>query len=66
MSKKTLTGKYEVVIVNPAGKRFKSKTELRSFLDSQSDSDLDADSFDFSIGGNTKRSNIKLKTKKKK
>jgi len=66
VSKRTLTGKYDVHIINPSGKKFKTRTELKSFLDRQSDSELDIESFDFSLSGSTKRSNIKLKTKKKK
>ena len=66
MSKRTLTGKYDVFIINPSGRKFKSRTELKSFLDKQSDSELDIENFDFSLSGSTKRSNIKLKTVKKK
>ena len=65
--KRTVTGKYDVFIINPTGKKFKNKTELKSFLERQSDSDLDAENFDFSVSGVTsKRSNIKLSTKRKK
>lgn len=66
VSKRTLTGKYDVFIINPSGRKFKSRTELKSFLDKQSDSELDIENFDFSLSGSTKRSNIKLKTVKKK
>ena len=67
VKKRTVTGKYDVLIINPDGKTFKNKTELRSFLERQSDSDLEAENFDFSVSGMTsKRSNIKLSTKKKK
>ena len=65
--KRTVAGKYDVFIINPTGKKFKNKTELKSFLERQSDSDLDVENFDFSVSGVTsKRSNIKLSTKKKK
>ena len=64
--KQNLTGKYDVWIVNPTGRKFKTRSELKTFLDRQSDSEVDIDSFDFSLSGSTKRSNIKLKTKKKK
>ena len=67
VKKRTVTGKYDVFIINPTGKKFKNRTELKSFLERQSDSDLEADNFDFSVSGMTsKRSNIKLSTKRKK
>jgi len=67
VKKRTVTGKYDVFIINPTGKKFKNKTELKSFLERQSDSDLEVDNFDFSVSGLTsKRSNIKLSTKRKK
>jgi len=69
VKKRTLgpqAGKWDVFIVNPSGRKFKSRSELRSYLDRQSDSDLDIDSFDFTVSGPTKRGNIKFSTKKKK
>merc|ERR1719266_854893 len=33
--KRTVTGKYDVFIINPTGKKFKNKTELKSFLERQ-------------------------------
>jgi len=69
VKKRTLgpqAGKWDVFIVNPSGRKFKSRSELRSFLDRQSDSDLDIDSFDFTVSGPAKRGNIKFSTKKKK
>eukprot|EP00092_Neocalanus_flemingeri_P007945 GFUD01008572.1.p1 GENE.GFUD01008572.1~~GFUD01008572.1.p1 ORF type:complete len:830 (+),score=259.12 GFUD01008572.1:65-2554(+) len=68
VKKRTLgpqAGKWDVFIVNPDGRKFKTRSELRSFLDSQSDSDLDIDNFDFSVSGPAKRGNIKFNTKKK-
>lgn len=61
--KRTLTGKYDVWIVNPDGRKFKTRSELKGFLDRESEEDLDIERFDFSLSGSTKRSNIKLKTK---
>ena len=61
--KRTLTGKYDVWIVNPDGNKFKTRSELKGFLDRESEEDLDIERFDFSLSGSTKRSNIKLKTK---
>jgi hypothetical protein len=57
--------KWDVLIVNPDGMKFKSKTELRHFIDQQSDSDLDVNSFDFSVCG-VRRANIKFTARKKK
>ena len=61
--KRTLTGKYDVWIVNSDGRKFKTRSELKTFLDRESEEDLDLESFDFSLSGRIKRSNIKLKTK---
>ena len=61
--KRTLTGKYDVWIVNSDGRKFKTRSELKTFLDRESEEDLDLERFDFSLSGSTKRSNIKLKTK---
>jgi len=69
VKKRTLgpqAGKWDVFIVNPNGRKFKTRSELRSYLDRQSDSDLDVDNFDFSVSGPPKRGNIKFNTKKKK
>jgi len=59
-------GKWDVFIVSPNGRKFKTRSELRSYLDRQSDSDLDIDNFDFTVSGTPKRGNIKFNTKKKK
>lgn len=56
--------KHDVYIINPDGKQFKSKGELRNYLEKQ-DSDLIADDFDFSVSG-MKRNNLKNNPKKKK
>lgn len=69
VKKRTLgpqVGKWDVFIVNPDGRKFKTRSELRSYLDRQSDSDLDIDNFDFTVSGPPKRGNIKFNTKKKK
>jgi len=60
------SGKWDVFIVSPNGRKFKTRSELRSYLDRQSDSDLDIDNFDFTVSGPPKRGNIKFNTKKKK
>jgi len=59
-----VNSKYDVVIIGPEGDQFKSRAELRAFLDLQ-DFEMDADEFDFSVTG-TKRSNVKYATKKRK
>ena len=59
-------GKWDVFIVNPDGRKFKSRGELKNFIDHEnSDSDLDIDNFDFTVSG-VKRSNIKFTARKKK
>ena len=58
-------GKWDVFIVNPDGRKFKSKTELRNYIDRQSDSELDVDNFDFTVSG-IRRGNIKFTARKKK
>ena len=45
-------GRYEVFIIGPTGKRFRSRNEMRAFFDKTSnDSNIDPDDFDFSIFG---------------
>jgi len=56
--------KYDVGIMNPDGKLFRSKSELRTFLEKE-ESELNADDFDFSVSGG-KRNAIKYNTKKRK
>jgi len=61
--RKRTFGKCDVLIINPDGRKFKTKNELRAYLDRQSDSDLDIDSFDFTVSGLQNKS---TSTKKKK
>ena len=59
-------GKWDVFIVNPDGRKFKTRGELKNFIDHEnSDSDLDIDNFDFTVSG-VKRANIKFTARKKK
>ena len=45
-------GRYEVFIIGPTGKRFRSRNEMRTFFEKTSnDSNIDPDDFDFSIFG---------------
>ena len=45
-------GRYEVFIIGPTGKRFRSRNEMRAFFDkTNNDSNIDPDDFDFSIFG---------------
>ena len=45
-------GRYEVFIIGPTGKRFRSRNEMRAFFDKTgNDSNIDPDDFDFSIFG---------------
>ena len=58
--------KWDVFIVNPDGRKFKTRNELKNFIDNEnSDSDLDVDNFDFTVSG-VKRANIKFTARKKK
>ena len=60
-------GKWDVFIVNPDGRKFKTRGELKNFIDNEhsGESDLDIENFDFTVSG-VKRSNIKFTARKKK
>lgn len=45
-----LPGKWDVAIVGPDGSKFKSRAELRAFLEEQGGG-LEAEGFDFTLGG---------------
>ena len=45
-------GRYEVFIIGPTGKRFRSRNELKSFFEKTGEKSLDPDEFDFSPFGN--------------
>jgi len=49
-------GRYEVFILGPTGKRFRSRNQLRIFFDESGEAGLNPDDFDFSTFG---RNNIK-------
>ena len=44
-------GRYEVFIINPAGKRFRSKNEIKAFFEKTGEKGLNADDFDFATYG---------------
>ena len=44
-------GRYEVFIIGPTGKRFRSRNELKSFFEKQGETSLNPDDFDFSTFG---------------
>ncbi len=45
-------GRYEVFIIGPSGKRFRSKNELKTFFEKTGEKKLDPEEFDFSPFGN--------------
>lgn len=44
-------GRYEVFIIGPSGKRFRSRNELKSFFEKTGENTLNPDDFDFSTFG---------------
>ena len=44
-------GRYEVFIIGPTGKRFRSRNELKAFFDKTGETSLDSEDFDFSTFG---------------
>ena len=44
-------GRYEVFIINPVGKRFRSKNEIKAFFEKTGEKSLNADDFDFATYG---------------
>jgi len=44
-------GRYEVFIIGPTGKRFRSRNELKSFFEKTHETQLNPDDFDFSTFG---------------
>ena len=44
-------GRYEVFIINPSGKRFRSKNEIKAFFEKTAEKNLSADDFDFATYG---------------
>ena len=57
-------GRYEVFIIGPTGKRFRSRNELKTFFEKTGETKLNPDDFDFSTFGrnNPKVSKIYLHT----
>jgi methyl CpG binding protein 2 len=46
-------GRYEVFILGPTGKRFRSRNQLRNFFNETGETGLNPDDFDFSTFGRT-------------
>ena len=51
-------GRYEVFIINPSGKRFRSKNEIKSFFEKTGEKSLNADDFDFATYGSGRNLDI--------
>ncbi|XP_018332733.1 PHD finger protein 20 [Agrilus planipennis] len=52
----TSAGKWDTVIVNPEGKRFRTRSEVKTWLEAHPDYNLTAYTFDFSLHKKTRRS----------
>uniref|UniRef100_A0A0K2UW65 Putative LOC100679230 [Nasonia vitripennis] n=1 Tax=Lepeophtheirus salmonis TaxID=72036 RepID=A0A0K2UW65_LEPSM len=55
-------GRYEVFIVGPTGKRFRSRNELKAYFEQTGESTLDPDDFDFSTFGSGRPVTLPLST----
>ena len=51
-------GRYEVFIINPAGKRFRSKNEIKAFFEKTGEKSLNAEDFDFATYGSGRNLDI--------
>lgn len=47
-------GRYEVFIIGPMGRRFRSRNEIKTYFEKMGDQGLNHDDFDFSTFGNGK------------
>ena len=53
-------GRYEVFIIGPSGKRFRSRNELKSFFEKTGENTLNPDDFDFSTFGRNNPIKVRL------
>ena len=54
-------GRYEVFIIGPSGKRFRSRNELKTFFEKTGETKLNPDDFDFStFGRNNPKVSVEL------
>lgn len=58
-----LPGKWDVVILAPDGSKFKSRGELRAFLEEQG-AGLEAEAFDFTLGGLRRQGKVTARRRK--
>ena len=55
-------GRYEVFIIGPTGKRFRSRNELKAFFEKTGEKQLDPEEFDFTPYGNGRTTNNPMTT----